>query len=216
MLAVTACHRPEPRARAIRLTGSKGACSGTQIRAASGVDYILTAGHCREITDDDTVMAERPGWPPIVRRIIQVSEKTDLMLVEGLPGFPGLPVATREPRPGDRLTALTHGHALDVYRDDGEFIQLKIILVPVRPIASQDDEAACRLPKYRIVDLLFMRVCVLRIEAMVSKMPGIVPGSSGGSVLNDLGELVGVAFAGDGTFAFIVRSKEIRQFIRGY
>src|SRR5271165_6094213 len=75
------------RSKVIQLEGNNHACSGTQIKAPSGKDYILTAGHCLALSENGIIYAKDDLHQLIPRRVIQEDVNSDLLLIEGLPGL---------------------------------------------------------------------------------------------------------------------------------
>ena len=211
-----------PSDSAIQLFSEHGSCSGTQIEAPSGEKYILTASHCEPLIQDGVIMARVDGHAAIPRRVIQISDTTDLMLLEPMPGIPALPIAKQEPKIGDELWAYTHGRAFRTYESTGKYIDFKKVTILAFPISSDEDMEKCTSkPKYKVVEvsvmgIFTMQACAMNIDAYISLMYGIAPGSSGGMVLNSKDELTAVAFAGDNTFAMFVSLKDIRAFLSSY
>jgi V8-like Glu-specific endopeptidase len=58
-------------------------------------------------------------------------------------------------------------------------------------------------------------MCVVDTMEMASNAD-IVPGSSGGVVLDDDDQVVGVVSAGDGHFGYFVSTSDIRSFLTGF
>lgn len=102
------------RSRIVRITSDRGMCSGEQVRAPSGQDYILTAGHCNILSSSDgayNVVTE--DGKSLKRHLVQEDPNSDLMLLEGLPG-----VVAQAYR-GQRVKTFTHGRDLDTYSTEG-------------------------------------------------------------------------------------------------
>lgn len=202
--------------KAVKLIGPKGgSCSGEQVRAPSGIDYILTAAHCKVLAKDNNIIVITEDGHRLQRRIIEEDINSDLLLLEGLPNLEGLKIAKTYHR-GQHVRTFTHGRGLDTYKTEGNLIQMSTIDII---IGIMSDELDCTMPKFRqvAVDTFFGRVdvCALHVEEVVTTA-GIVPGSSGGMIVNDRGELVGVASASDGVFGYLVKLTDIQKFIAGY
>ncbi len=60
-----------------------------------------------------------------------------------------------------------------------------------------------------------VKVCAITTTNFTTQMYTI-PGSSGGMVVNDAGELVGVVSAGGGGFSYLVRLLDIQSFLASY
>lgn len=208
------------RSKVVQLKGeSKGFCSGVQIKAPSGKDYILTAAHCSALSEkDNTILVRTDNSRYTPRRILEVSPATDLMLLEGISDLKGIKIASGYGI-GQHLRSFTHGAALDTYKTEGELIQERVVDIMIDLINSEEDKAACSLPKYKIVKVntFFgnIEACVLHLNMFVSTAK-VVPGSSGGGIFDDHGKLVGIVSAGDGTFGIFVTLTDIKNFLATY
>lgn len=222
VLAVGACAYYEHgqsdahiKARSVKLEGNGGECSGEQVRSPSGVDYILTAAHCAPLAQAGSIQVTTEGGRVLRRRVIAEDSASDLLLLEGLPNLQGLSIADKD-YASQSVRTFTHGNRLDTYETDGVLIQDKKIKVMLGIIASDAQEAYCSsLPKYKIVDLVFFKACVLDVEETVTTAL-VVPGSSGGMVVDDTGDLVGVVSASGEGFGFLVKLEDIKAFIANY
>lgn len=204
------------RSRVVKLSSEKGSCSGEQIRSPSGVDYILTAAHCAGLsTDGNSIKATTEDGKELMRRIIAEDDKSDLLLLEGLPNLEGLRIADSS-YPREHVRTFTHGHGMPTYKTEGVLIGEQPILVPLKVIVSSDDELACSKPKNKIIDMFgVMKLCMLDVSEMATTAL-IVPGSSGGLVVDDSGDLAGVVSAGGGGFGFLVPLRHVKDFLKSY
>jgi len=207
--------------RTVKLLGNGHQCSGEQVAAPSGVDYILTAGHCRALVDESgQVTVIREDGVSLMRKMIIEDPTSDLLLFEGLPGVSGLEVANRV-RPHDHVRTFTHGKGFNTYRTDGVIIQDKQVRIALRAIEGDQDEAACSsMPKLKVEEVpgFFgppQKVCIMDVEETFTTA-FIAPGSSGGMVINDEGKLVGVVSCGDGQYGGLVELSDIRSFLKAY
>lgn len=197
-------------AQVVRLTGiDGGSCSGVQVTAPSGVDYILSAGHCLVLQKDGVILAESPGKAPIPRRVILESDHTDLLLLEGMPGLKGAELG-RTPGRNSEIYAITHGAGFDHYSSRGEVVQEKTISVLDYVIESDEQREACGKSKKRIVEkaqFLIFEVdgCFLRVRSFVTTLNAIAGGSSGGPAFDATGKLIGIVFAGGGPSRWSLR-----------
>lgn len=147
------------------------------------------------------------------RKIIAEDPDSDLILLEGIPAMRGIDIAKYAIRQ-EHVRTFTHGNRFSTYRTEG-------LLIDYTTVEAQVADAACELgfPKYRwIVGNSFfgeMKLCVLTETAMASDAL-TVPGSSGGMVVNDSGQLVGVVSAGGRGFSFFVSAYDINHFLKNY
>lgn len=221
--ALVCCHQSKGRTennikdRVVRILGDAGMCSGEQVRAPSSENYILTAAHCKILEKDGQMLIVKESGDRLWRRVIAEDPKSDLLLVEGLPGVDGLDIARSMYR--EHIRTFTHGANHDTYETEGYIIAIEPVQIPAFAIFSIEEASKCKAPKYKIEHLndFFgsMDLCVIEVdETAMTAM--IVPGSSGGAVVNDHGDIVGVVSAGNGNFGFLVTLKDIKAFLRAY
>lgn len=206
------------KSRVVKLQSARGSCSGEQVKAPSGVDYILTAAHCRTLADETgSIQVKTEDGRELMRRVIAEDENSDLLLLEGLPGVEGLPIAQAQ-FPGQKVRTFTHGRGFDTYKTEGVLIQLIHVEIPLFSMEDGSKER-CDLPKHKVVDSprIFLpgKTCMMSADEILTTAL-IVPGSSGGMVVNRAGELIGVVSAGDGTFGLLVTLHDIHDFVDNY
>lgn len=202
------------RSRIVRLHSDHGMCTGEQVRAPSGRDYVITAGHCDILIKDGKIHADLEDGRKMNLRVLEESDEYDLMLLEGVPSMQGLDLASVS-HARDYVKTLTHGRDFPTYRTEGVLVGERRIQVLLNPLLTEEDEAKCRGPKNEIVDIVFAKVCILN-EDTTATTAFIVPGSSGGGAYNSDGDLVGVASAIGEGFGFLVRLQDIRSFLHNY
>lgn len=177
----------EIRHKVVKIIGNGHGCSGEQIKAPSGTNYILTAGHCSAaIGTDGTAVITTEDGKQINRKVIAADTNSDLLLIEGLPGVEGLSIADHLVR-FQHVRTFTHGAMLDTYKTEGIVVMEQHL--EIMGAFSADE---------------------IGITAMVQ------PGSSGGPVVNDSGQLVGVVSASDAGIGWIVRIQDIKAFLSAY
>lgn len=203
------------RSKVLKLVSDRGSCSGEQVVAPSGINYILTAAHCKVLAKDGSIMAIAEDGRKLPRRVIEEDLNSDLLILEGFPGIKGLNIASTSNR-RDHVRTFTHGHGFDTYKTEGVIIQDMKVEIPIFGIAEEADKERCNEPKLAIVDAgMFGQYCAMSVvETATTAL--ILPGSSGGPVVNDRGELMGVVSAGDGTIGLLITIKDIRKFISSY
>lgn len=205
------------RERAVKLKSAKGSCSGEQIEAFSGDTYILTAAHCRMLSEDGvSIKVITENGAVLMRKIIAEDSKSDLLLLEGIPNLSGIPLATSAKRL-EYVKTFTMGKGFDTFKTEGVLIGVNEAAAIIGLVGDKGN--ACEDPKYKIVNVneygQDFAVCVLQVKEMTTTA-SISPGSSGGMVLNSTSELVGVVSMGDGTFGYLVTIEDIRAFLAGY
>ncbi len=199
------------RPNAVQLVG-KGSCSGEQIIAPSGRKYILTAGHCRDLNDGKpSITVKTEDGRTLERAIIAEDPNSDLLLLEGVPGVEGLSIAESY-SPQQHVRTFTHGGGLPLYKTEGVLIGQKFINIPLYEInISQCGQQKNIIGKTEDGGDL----CGLHVKEMVTTAL-VVPGSSGGIVVDDSGDLIGVVSATTGEFGLIVTIQDIKAFTRNY
>lgn len=203
------------RNRAVKLNSPHGSCSGEQVKGPSGQNYILTAGHCRVLEDSDgNINVIKEDGTELKRRVIVEDAKSDLLLLEGLPGLEGLDIAEYNYNE-QHVRTFTHGRGLKTYKSEGEMIETKRVQILVGPIESKEDEAKCTGEKYARMSYLIWEVCILSVDETFTTA-FITPGSSGGMAVDDDGALIGVVSAGGDGFGLLVPLFAIHNFMAGY
>jgi len=203
------------RNRVVKLKAARGSCSGEQVRAPSGESFILSAGHCSLLADaSGSITVELESGAEIQRKIIAEDPKSDLLLIEGIPGMRGIDIA-KSAGPGTLVRTFTHGAGYKTYKTSGELVQESHLNIFF-------GEGACpsKAPKFKEINIeifpgLILSACLLSVTEMTMTAM-IVPGSSGGMVVDSAGALVGVVSAGDGKFGQIVLLSDIQAFLAGY
>lgn len=205
------------RHRVVMLTGNHIACSGEQVRAPSGRDYVLSAGHCMKTAVNNSVTVTTEDGLTLKRQVIAEDPTSDLMLLEGVPGLSGLGIAGSIERPSP-VRAFTRGAMQPTYETTGVVIGTGIGKAP-----TDLDVDHCVGDKYELADAdplsIFLgggtKQCLLSVEETITTAT-ITGGSSGGPLLNAAGELVGVASMASENFSYWVRLSDIRAFLSGY
>lgn len=203
------------KSRVVKLTGRGGLCSGSQIRTASGKDFILSAAHCIGLKDkNDMIDVEDENGNVIQRKVLAEDERSDLMVLEGLPNMKGLPIA-KDASFGEHIRTFTHGSGYETWKSEGFLIdEDPELMVPI-----DIEPSKCNMPKYKLVPMRFgffeFKVCALTVSEFVTDAR-ITPGSSGGMIVNDSGELMAVASAGGNGWSFLVRTIDINAFLERF
>jgi serine protease Do len=122
-LAIVKHHHTNPRVlkdsvvELVISTGNGGA-TGFEIKAPSGRVFTLTNKHVCEAQATNAVLEDRI----IPLRVIEISDTTDLCLMEGIAGKSGLSLAGYEPEQGDIVYTLGYGMLLGLAETQGEFV----------------------------------------------------------------------------------------------
>lgn len=192
--------------------------TGVYIKLPSGNVAILTNAHVCGIKDEKgLVYVAQDNEEAVPRRVIIESEKTDLCLVEPLPGYNGLTVSSGEVYLGEEIYVVGHPRLMPNTMTSGEIIDEEIVDV-VDHLGSDN----CNLPKNKVIEVPFwmgamIQVCTIHIPAYLSTA-NILPGNSGSPVVNMKGQLVGLVFAGDSDahWGILVTLTDVRNFIKVY
>jgi S1-C subfamily serine protease len=185
---VTGCkHEHIANKSIVMLVGSTGAqCTGFEVKAPSGHEYMLTAGHCAMLADPLTgsIQVTTEEGAKVMRRVIAVDPLADITIMEPVPGIPALEVAA------------------DSYKD--EFIRIL-----GHGLGLPTWEVDCRIVGDTIVNSdLGWNETICSAEAR--------PGHSGSPALDPDGHVVGVlSVAGMGISGFS-RLVDLQDFLKGY
>lgn len=208
------------RDRVVQIVSDAGAsCSGEQIHSKAGVDYILTAGHCKELGKDGSYHVITEDGRHMERKLIAEDPSSDLLLLEGVPGMKGIEIAHHS-YAQEHVRTHTHGHAYKTYKTEGVLIQDQRMEIPLFLAETAEQLQMCSsMPKYEVVPIQTMfgplPVCVLTVQETVMTA-FISPGSSGGPVLDDDGALVGVVSASGEGYGFMVPTTALHAFLDNY
>lgn len=204
------------------LTNEQGAGgSGFHIEASSGQTYLITNAHVCEISKTGSLnVAKEKGQPSISRKILQISDETDLCIMEPLPGVTGLSLGSM-PSLGSTVASIGHPELAPITISKGEIVGEGETKVIAYLIDSEEAEKACNKPKNFVetVETFFgpIRVCGVRVDSFITSVQ-IYPGSSGSPLVNFFGNVVGVVFAGsrESGYGRVVKVDALKSFISPY
>jgi len=203
------------RDRVVMLRGNNVSCTGVQVHGKSGKTYILTASHCRPIlAEDGTTTAITENDNQYTVNFIAEDPDSDLMLLSS-PNRMYIDVA-KSWKKHEHIHTMTHGKGMPSYRTDGEMLLEEITAVGLFNIDSQEAVIRCgSMPKFSIALSWIGPVCVLSTIQEITTAP-ILPGSSGGPLVNKDNELIGIASATDNedTFSTYVTLSDIHRFLK--
>lgn len=205
------------RDRIVKITNSEGQCSGVIVKANSGKNYILTAAHCALLFKDAPATVEFEDKVVSKEMIIKEDERSDLLIVSLSRDIDGLKIADKI-KVYEHVHSSTHGLGMPTYRTDGDYIGDRLIEVPLGPADTIEQVLGCVSPKQKVHDFVFygmpIRVCFMSTVQQITTAH-IVPGSSGGAMLNDAQELVGIVSTSEGDmFGNTVTLHDIQEFMR--
>ncbi len=204
----------------IKLIGARGTCSAIQVQDAKGQLLVVSAAHCRPLVDEDgMIKAEGEDGRTTELKFLVEDDHSDLILFKGSKKFGHIAVAKKSPKLHEKLHTLTHGGGAPTFRTDGEALDEVGGGFMIDIVGSEGDILACiSHAKYTIVPdpMTGAIYCVLDVKSLRTTAQAI-PGSSGGALLNEAGELVGITSYGNpqqATFAYYVRLVDIQAFLK--
>ena len=225
----------------IRDSVRSGGGTGFAVTAPSGQSYILTNDHVCEVSGDGQTVLVTGDEGSMRRRIVAHDENSDLCLIEGLPGVQGLAVAGSGPSLGDVVSIIGHPRLMPKHVSQGEVTGQETISILMGPISvinpktGEEEQISperggilpeqCMLNKHSQekieLDMLFfkiqVKVCVMTVQDAYVTAITIHPGNSGSPMVNFWGNVIGVAFASDGTnWGRVVSLHDINEFLTNY
>lgn len=199
------------------LNGDGG--TGFQLKAPSGTNYVVTNSHVCEAVQNlasaenkQTALVVDDEGHSVRRRIVAISDETDLCLIEGMPGVNGLSTGS-EPGKGSHATVVGHPHLRPLTLAGGEIIGSEdveimdyVMSVEGNPfVAAQVPTKAgkCDQPKNDIKDFPIpeeigggtAKVCFVDTQGAYMTSITIYPGNSGSPMVSWRGDVIGVVFA---------------------
>lgn len=193
--------------------------SGSHVIAPSGKVYILTNAHVCSVGQDGIVYITDDYGRTIPRRILEVSDFTDLCLVEPLPNYHGALKLGSNVSPGQIVASVGHPSLMPTTMSRGEIIGESEVDVLDHVINPLDETDTCNLPKNRIIQGGFFgltKYCVIHVKANLTNVI-ILPGNSGSPQVDFWGNLNGVFFAGNrANWGLSITLKDVKEFLRPY
>jgi len=208
----------------------RGGGTGFHVIAPSSVSYIMTNSHVCDAFDDGTAWIQSREGRIIPRKIIEQSEKTDLCLIEGLPGHEGLKLAGSA-NIGDTLAVVGHPVLQPLSISLGDIIGKDLIEFPYAAIVDSREDAdgkdkmteeqCASKPKQKVAELDSwlgpVKVCMLSLQAFQTTIVGF-PGNSGSPAVNFWGNIEGVLYAGNGrtNYSLLITLDDVKEFLAPY
>lgn len=124
--------------------------------------------------------------------ILKEDPVNDLCLLSYNGKVAGLSVSPSDLNKGRPVYVVGHPALLDLTLSYGSIISKQIVPIMVGRVESAEQ---CGNGE-KAINLLFYFVCIKEVDAVMTSAQ-IQPGSSGSPVVNDIGQVIGVIFAGD-------------------
>lgn len=197
--------------------------TGFSVKGNTGRVYTLTNGHVCEVAENSTVHASIPDSERFYSlRVLDVSEETDLCLLEGMPGASGLNLGD-ENAVADEVMIIGHPALLPTSLARGRILSFERIKLVYK---TNLPENKCKGKTYEwvstedtLLDVLFgiNSLCFRNIESALMNAQ-VFPGNSGSPVVNFWGRVIGVVFAGDTrtNYGYMVPIKDVIKFMEIY
>lgn len=203
------------RDRVVMLKGANGQCTGVQVVAPSGLIYILTARHCEAILSNGRATAILENGRKATTIEIAIDPNSDLMLMTPVTAD-YLTIADSAMK-YQRVHTMTHGNGLPSFRTDGALLEVKDIAIDIGPITNIIDALNCQLKKDQVIIPGEPPVCAKKLHSMASTAY-VIPGSSGGPLLDAHNRVVGIASATryGSIVSFFVTLSDIKRFLRNH
>lgn len=173
----------------VKIVGMEGMGTGFHVIAPSGKVYIMTNKHICQMTGPLKVY-EYGSIDGVDRKIIKISEKHDLCLIEALANHKsGIKLSKAALENGDIAYTLGHPRGVALTVANGEKIDDKPIQIP----DELNADGSC---SGEMIFTFFGELCIVTRLTNQYSTP-TYPGNSGSAIVNKYGCLVGVIFAGD-------------------
>lgn len=202
------------RNQVVLLESDQGGCTGVQVIGPSGHVYTLTASHCKPLLIGDKMKAITESGITYLVSLIAEDPSSDLLLLSS--DSPTGVFVANEIFQHQKVHTLTHGHRMPTYRTDGELLDVQKVAVVLFDANESNVQQCSNMPKLQLVGVPGLGMyCMMETYQMMATA-GIIPGSSGGPLLDASGNLVGIASATNGSFSAFVTLSDIKTFLKDY
>jgi serine protease Do len=169
-----------------------GSGSGFVVTASSGKKFIATNAHVCMKNDNVLFIQFTLGTVTYVEKSVVVDYAADLCLVSlADQSRPSLPV-TATAEDGEHVFAVGHPRGKGLTATEGNAINQE-------PSKVGYEVEFCSVEGGEMEQGMFGEFCVRTLPSLLTNAV-IHPGNSGGPLVNDKGEVVGIIFAGDDAF----------------
>lgn len=171
-----------------------GGGTGFAIKGESGKEYIMTNKHVCEVQINGIVRIKTSN-KEYYKKVVYKDNVHDLCLIEGIKGLDPLSIGSDLDR-GDFLFVVGHPGLRKLTTSQGEYIgREQIELIVEAKTRQQCSGRVVELPPLYQLFLGIDFMCFRSYESLATTAV-IYGGNSGSPVVNHLGNLIGVAFAG--------------------
>ena len=181
--------------------------------------FTVTNAHvCQAGVKEGYMIARSRYLPDTELKILQISDKTDLCLLEPLSGLPKLNLRFGNFKKDTSIEVWGHPHLRPLEISHGKVTDPDHkVQVFLDYILTKKDRKECSKPKNKIEHDFMFDVCTEVVKAQQTNAH-IEPGNSGSPVLDSNGRVGGVAFAADydGTIAEIIPWSSLYLFLMDY
>jgi len=214
--------------KVVSIFGGNSGGTGFHIEAGSGLVYILTNNHICNLADENDILDVYDSTGrKMKRRVLVRHESHDLCLIEAMPGFSGLNVASGVDI-GEIVGLVGHPGLRPLSLSRGEIVGSKRIKLLVGMNLPSD---RCFGKQFLVKEIIDNALLLILLEARgiktlcvaelnTSMFNGIsYGGNSGSPVVNFYGNVVGVLFAGSRrhvTDAYLVPRRVVEKFVEKY
>lgn len=201
----------------IKLTNLEGNAGGTGFGISyKGKDFIMTNDHVCRIDDmfKTGMYINMPDGSKKRARIVKRFKSHDLCLIKHEPGISTLSVG-KAPMLGEKLHVVGYPALQPKTLTEGEFVGHSTIQVVIEEAFTRELLKECNLRKDQVVNYYGSVMCLRSYYTALTTVP-ILGGSSGSPVLNNVGNVVAVVFAGSSAqnnWAKLVPFKYVVEFL---